>query len=354
MRRLIQLISFISSFNLLGFQAVSAQSIASSLAGYQKKLGLSVSGVSGSNFSGVAFFPHSRTLYVVDDANETVYELSTAGNLIRSISLSGFNDTEGIAYQMGNYFFIAEERLANIVRVELPLTGSGPVDRDKGVIFSISENWSNQGLEGVTYNLASSTVYAVKEINPTTLYRIKLDNDGNPTEFFKNDPFNLENTDGDAAGIYALSDGTFLIVNQMQNKLTGYSKTGKKLSELWLMMNKPEGITVDERNGTLYVVGERRELYVFENPGLTGLTPQPDIPQSGFSCAHRNPSHKRIIFNYNLPFTGKFQLAILNLKGQRIINPVDDKNISGNNQLLWNGGKFQPGIYLFVYSAGEY
>ena len=243
-----------------------AQSIAASLSDYQATLRVaSVSGVSAVSFSGVAFHAETKTLYAIDNDNAMVYEVSPSGALLRTIATSGFQDPEGIAYQADDFFFIAEEGLANIVRIKLPRSGSGPVAKSSGTAINLSsQNLANSGIEGVSYRPANKTAYAVKEIDPPRMYRITLDDAGNPKASFPNDPFSLEGKSGDAADIYALNDGNFIIVNQEQNKLEGFGPQGQALSSLPLGMKKPEGIAIDTGNGTIYVVGEPLELTVLK------------------------------------------------------------------------------------------
>lgn len=243
--------------------SAKAQSIAASLACYKKVYKTKISGISAKNLSGITFRPESKTLYLIDNKNPTVYEVTTSGKLIRRIALYGFEDTEGIAYQSDNYFFIVEERKANCIRILLPQTGSGPVLREKGFILSIAEDFENEGLEDVAYSAVTNTVYLVKECNPSRLYSVTLDSSGNPAACYKNKPFDIENIRGDAAGIYALSDGNFLLVNQEKDELVGYSSDGELLSELDLDMDDPEGVTINPDNGTIYIVGEPKKLYVF-------------------------------------------------------------------------------------------
>lgn len=339
MTTFIKISLFTGLFVATHIYSVSAQSIATNLAKFKKIFGEDLAGIPVSSISGVTFHPTSRTLYMVDDENTTVYEISTSGSLIRYIALSGFDDTEGIAYQSGNYFFITEERLANLLRVPLPATGSGPVSWDGCTVLSLAENWGNSGLEGVAYCASDTTVYAIKELAPPRLYRIALNTNGDPTDFFENDPFNIENINGDAAGIYALSDGTFLIVNQEDNKLIGYSAIGEKLSELSLNMTKPEGITVDESDSTIYVVGEPRQLFIFKNPETSIQPLSPDTPLPGFSY---------IISNSEVSITsqGKHIINIRNLTGRLVFS------YSGEGTKAYNlSGIFGRGIYFVTVIA---
>ena len=353
MKKFITIFIILNLFSICNLYLSSAQSIASSLALYHITFETDISGISGTSISGVTLYPGTGTLYVVDDANTTVYEISTTGSLIRSISLSGFDDTEGIAYQSGNDFFIVEERLANLLRVQLPQSGSGPVNWDSCVVLSIADNWGNSGLEDVAYCAGTNTVYAVKELGPSALYRITLDGNGDPASFFENDPFNIEGINGDAAGIYALSDGNFLLLNQEENKLIGYNGTGEILSELSLGMTKPEGITIDPSDSSIYVVGEPRQLFVFENPGTSTL-PDSGISSNGISFNLHVLNNKSIVFYYHLSSAAHVQLEIFSLQGKRIKTLVNRTKTAGNHQLIWNAKSIPAGVYCFMFQAVLY
>jgi uncharacterized protein YjiK len=243
-------------------------SVSVSLGEYEKVAGTDISGIDATSISGATYYYPSNTLYVVDDTKVTVYEISTEGALIGSILLSGFEDTEGIAYQYDNFFLLVEERRGNVVRAELP--SSGEVSWSDCTVINIGTGWGNSGLEGVAYSEALHAAYAVKELGPPRLYRVTFDETGSALGVFENDPFNIENISGDAADIVALADGSFLILNQEENTLFGYSASGEILSELALDMTKPEGVAVDTNSQKIFVVGEPRQLCIFEKP-QTGI-----------------------------------------------------------------------------------
>jgi uncharacterized protein YjiK len=248
---------------LFSLSLSNAQSLAASLQSYKKSYDIKISDIPAKNISGVTFHPLSKTLYVIDNHDPAIYEITLLGNLIRTISLTDFEDTEGIAYQSDNYFFIVEERKANCVRIKIPESNPCNVSRKRAAVINIADNWENNGLEGVAYVAVTRSLYLVKESHPSRLYKVSLDTDNNPKSIQKNKPFNIEGIKGDAAGISVLSDGNFLIVNQEKDRLIGYDPKGNVLSELDLDMDDPEGVTINPENNTIYVVGEPNKLYVF-------------------------------------------------------------------------------------------
>jgi len=271
---------FLSAYLFGSWYPALAQmaSLAASLGNYRSSLKVaSIEGLSVKSFSGVAFHPETQCLYVVDNDNAVIYELSVTGTLLRSISTTGFLDPEGITYQSGDYFLLSEEGLANIVRISLPRTGSGPVAHASGTLLNLGPDMGNSGIEGVSYRPGDKTAFAVKEISPSRLYRITFDAEGNPNAYLPDQPFSLAALEGDAADIWALDDGNFILVNQEKNQLIGYDSTGRPLSSLALGMSKPEGIAIDTRDETLYIVGEPMELTVWKPMG-TGLTGPRALP----------------------------------------------------------------------------
>jgi uncharacterized protein YjiK len=251
-----------------GIVPARAQSLASRLAEFQAVARVpAVAGVTAKSFSGVALHPVTRSLYVIDNDNAVVYVLDTAGTLLRAIISAGLADPEGIAYQADDYFLITEEGLANIVRLKLPRTGTNPIAKASGTVLNIGSNMANSGIEGVAYRAADHTAFAVKEIDPPRLYRIRLDSAGVPAAAFPDDPFDISKKSGDAADIAALEDGSFILVNQEQDRLEGYDAQGKALGNLPLGMAKPEGIAFDAATETIYVVGEPAEFAAFRRQG---------------------------------------------------------------------------------------
>lgn len=246
----------------------ASQSIAASLSRYAAVRSVSsVAGINARSLSGVAFHADTRTLYAVDNDNAVIYELDTLGTLRRGIATAGIADPEGIAYQGGDFFLLTEEGLGNVLRLKLPRAGAGPVAKSSGTSLNLAPNLANSGIEGVAWRPAARTAYAVKEIDPPRLYRIACDADGVPLSAAPDQPFDLSGKTGDAADLFALDDGNFLVVNQVQDRLEGYDASGKLLGSLSLGMAKPEGIAVDTVTGTLYVVGEPLEFKVFRRPG---------------------------------------------------------------------------------------
>lgn len=323
-----------------------AVSIAGSLAEYNCTLKIPIlPGINGSNLSGITFCSETGTLFIIDNGNCEIYEIDTSGILLRTITTSGFVDCEGISHHKGNYFYIAEEGTTGVVHLQIPPGDSGPIYISNTAKFFIATNWANEGLEGVCYCPSDNMIYGVKEKNSPQVYRLTLDSDGIPVAAFANDPFNIEETDGDAADIYALPDGNLLILNQEKSKLTGYSSAGDILSELSLSnMIQPEGVTVDTSSGTIYVTGETRQFCVFKKTVSVKF---------GINLQNQSLCTKKMNFSRNgncvlvlqAPQAMTLSISIFNLCG-KIVKSIKTNTVKGDNTIAFSLKGIQGNIFF--------
>ncbi len=205
----------------------AAQSIAEILVDYRMVTKKEIQS-NDSNFSGIAFDPNTGTLLVVDNKSCNVHEITTSGQIVNSISLNGFDDVEGIAFQADNHFLVSEERNGNVIRIKLPQSRSSSIYRDDCEVLYILKNTLNSGIEDVTYIPSRKSGFAVKEKDSPALFRILFDSTGKPVEYQEVTTFSWSGLDGDAAGIYALADGNILILNEIgkKNRRNGFYRKG--------------------------------------------------------------------------------------------------------------------------------
>ena len=336
------------------YARANAQSIAAALSSYQKTLSVtSVSGVNASSFSGVALQLPDRKLFVVDNDNANIYELTVTGTVVRTIATQGVTDLEGIGHFRDNTFLLAEEGGSRILRVDIPATGSGPLNFSSAPSITLGSGWANTGIEGVSYCSANNTVYAVKEISPPRLFRITLDSSGGFVSSFANDPFNIEDHEGDAADIFALNDGNLIIVNEVRNRLEGYGPTGTLLSTLSLEMRKPEGIAIDTADGTIYMVGEPREFCVFTRSTENHTLEYGTNPGFSFSMASTGLNHRPIAVRVTLPRRISVTIDCVLLDGShyRAFESVMEAGCHTLHPLI---RRLPSGITLFRCSAGSF
>jgi uncharacterized protein YjiK len=336
------------------FARANAQSIAASLSSYKKTLSVtSVAGITATSLSGLALQLPNRALYAVDNDNANVYELTVTGTVVRTITTQGITDPEGIGHFHDNTFFIAEEGNSRILRVEIPAAGAGPLNWSSAPALQLATNWGNTGVEGVSYCRTNNTLYAVKEISPPRLYRITLDDSGGFLSAYENDPFNIEDHEGDAADIFALNDGNFIIDNQERNRLEGYGPTGNLLSTLSVGMNKPEGIAIDTTDGTIYMVGEPREFSVFKR-STRDLSPgSSSKPGFSISIASTGMRERPLAAMVTLPRRAPVTIDCILLDGRdfRLYESILEV---GSHELRPLIRRLPQGISLLRFSAGPY
>lgn len=231
-----------------------------------------------SDLSGITYSPATNRLYMVQNETPTVYETDLSGNFLRTIPLSGFQDTEGIAHISGSRFAVAEERRGRITFFNiLPITTSIDYnDADYVQLPIIDEPWGgDDGLEGVSYDPETNTIFTVKEKTPKGYYSFTM-----PTSFpstlsvtdinivcdMAQNPFSLLNV----SDVYHLNQLNNIIpVTTHSLLISGDSQTliemddyCNEISSMALsVIGQPKGITMDIY-GTIYIVCEPGLLYI--------------------------------------------------------------------------------------------
>lgn len=243
------------------------------------------------DLSGVTYNPLTNTLFMVANGNTTIYETNLSGGVLRTIFLSGFDDTEGIVHISGTRYAVSEERRGRITFFDIT-TSTSTVLYGNSDYVQLPGTWNNnQGLEGVSYDPAIGEVLTVKEKTPKGFYSFPtpvsyptvLSSVNTPCNMTLN-PFGF----GDIAGLHYLgltsgfdqlsvSDHTLLLSHESLalvetdencNEISRISlNTGGGNGTLINAIPQPEGITMDD-NGTLYIVSEPNQLFIFENPNL--------------------------------------------------------------------------------------
>ena len=227
--------------------------------------------------SGITYSKETKTLFAVRNKNCIVIEMDLEGNMKRKIGLTGFDDTEGIAWIGGNRFAVVEERRRKIVVVEIgPDTVEVRYENSKK--YPVANPGRNDGLEGIAYDSVKKRFFVVKEKTPRKIYEIVLPADPAARAAIS-EPWDLQaNSMGmlDAAGTYYDSrTGHLLIVSDESKCLVECTTSGKEVSRVRLgpgriglghEIGPPEGVTLDDF-GNIYGVGEPNVFYSFTTLG---------------------------------------------------------------------------------------
>lgn len=249
------------------------------------------------DLSGVAYNSDTDTLFTVVNNPEVLVEMGTDGTILRSVTLSGFDDTEGIVHLGGDRYGVVEEGLRNFVTFQLP-DGVTSISHSSGVEAVIpignpgtASSSANLGLEGLAYDMANDHIYVVWEMsdNPGVteqeIRRFDLGSASDGVVPAMVDPFPDGALNalglGDLAGMHFVSTtNTLLILSDESNRVVEVTPTGTQLGGIIDLgdpgddaFGQPEGVTFGA-GGEIYVVGEPDEFAVY-------VTSSPQIPEPG-------------------------------------------------------------------------
>lgn len=230
--------------------------------------------------SAIAYNHDTDTLSVLGDEGDAIVEVSKTGAQLSVMTLTGFDDTEGLTYVGGGQFVLAEERLRTLFK--LTYTAGGSVARAGLPNANLGSTVGNIGIEGVSYDPRDGTFVTVKETAPQEVNRNTV-TFGTPGTAVVTSIFNPA-----SLGLIDLSDvqllaalpsliGTpdennMLIFSQESAKLLEVGPTGAVLGMFSLAgVVNAEGITID-RDGVIYIVDENDAV---SQPRMFVLAPVP-------------------------------------------------------------------------------
>ncbi len=227
--------------------------------------------------SAVAWNWDSGNLFVLGDEGDAVVEVTRTGAFVSQMTLTGFDDTEGLTYIGNGRFVLTEERLQDAY--QLTYSAGGTAARGSLPSVSLGATVGNIGIEGIAFERSTGGFLAVKEKTPQAVYQFALDFGAGgsvvPASVF--DPASLAALD--LSDIAILSNVPSLAGTPDADGLLIYSQESAKLFEVGRdgtvgstfdftgIADSAEGVTIDA-NGVIYVVDESPNLYV--------LTPVPE------------------------------------------------------------------------------
>lgn len=229
------------------------------------------------DLSGLTYNPLTGTLFGPSNGIPMIFEIDTDGNHIRTISLKGFQDTEGLVWIGGNDYFVIEERKGRAVKITIEASTIA-IDYPAEYI-QLSGDWGNNlGLEGVAYNPVAHSLYLLKEKSPAALYVVEIP-DNLPQTVTPVNLFDINTNNfgcSDFSGMHYHPNGNLLLLSHETQTLIETDMTGDEISRLelnesgaggtlWEGIVQAEGISVDNQGNT-YVVSEPNIFYKFSNP----------------------------------------------------------------------------------------
>ncbi|CAK7033116.1 MAG: hypothetical protein DELT_00443 [Desulfovibrio sp.] len=244
---------------------------------YQLALSKKVAGIN-KNLSGLTWNHDTRTLFAIVNRPPIIAELSTDGELLRTIKLRGFHDTESLEYLEDGKFVIAEEQKQQLSLVVINAQTTEIHANETQQIALGAGNAGNNGLEGLTWDFTNKVLYAGKERRPVHIYEvsgfcsvplvtkdIEVGSDSDrDRRLFVSDLSGLE-FHNRLQHLLVLSDTSKIVIE--------VDKTGQPISSLSLIRGnglpgpvpQAEGIAMDD-DENLYLVSEPNLFYVFTKP----------------------------------------------------------------------------------------
>lgn len=197
---------------------------------------------------------------------------SRAPELVRTIRLEGFEDTEAVTWMGADVVAVAEGRgtrirIFSIPRAHLdrvpavPLTQAVHVNSTRALETGIAPAAVNKGLKGLSYDARDRAFYAVVEKNPMRVVRVS-----EVTEEII-DAFDAEAALGGTVSFTDLSaicfepsTRTLLVVSGEAKRVARVSLDGSLIQAVSVPLDQPEGLALAEDLSEMLVVGTPNQL----------------------------------------------------------------------------------------------
>lgn len=204
------------------------------------------------------------TLFVLGDEGDALVEVSKTGMQLSSMTLTGFDDTEGLTYIGGGQFVLTEERLRNAYL--LTYMAGTTAARSTLPVADLGATVGNIGIEGISYDPLDGSFMTVKEKTGQEVNRNTITFGGSSvvTSLFTPSLGVTDLSDVQVLSTVTSLLGTpdednLLLLSQESSKLLEVSRAGVILSQLNLgtlgLPDSTEGVTID-REGIVYLVAE--------------------------------------------------------------------------------------------------
>lgn len=220
------------------------------------------------NVSGVTYSPVTGTIFVAMNSSTAMYEYTIHGAHLRTITLTGFSDTEGICWMYGTKFALSQESTSSTEIYIFDIDSSTTAITNTActqINTDITVN-SNNGLEGITYDSDNNWFYVAVEKqsgggNGGRVFKVTMAGAG--TEYGTLGTNLLAGGYNDLADIYyERESGHVFLIAQEQNTIIEATLAGTIVNTRATdsLFSQPEGIGFSPDGRYMFVVGENDDM----------------------------------------------------------------------------------------------
>ncbi len=224
------------------------------------------------DLSDVTYCAATDTLFTIENGTPRIQEFTRDMQHVRTITMTGFIDTEGIEWMYGTKFAVCQERspyciyIFDIDRDTTSVNASGATQITPTMTVT-----SNKGMEGLAYDPINDWFYVVveKQANGSNGGRVfKVEMDGTTTEYTALGSALSGAGYTDLGGIdWNRESRTLLLLSEEQSTVIRATLSGTIQDELTITgMTQPEGISTSPGGRWLFVFGEPDEYKMFCYP----------------------------------------------------------------------------------------
>jgi len=239
--------------------------------------------------SGLALSHGHNALWTISDDTKKIFKLSRNGDLKKHDSFEiPDKGLEGIALDpTGEFLLVVEEEGNEIIKIKVDT--QEVADRQRlaemagydTVAHYFAGSGAKKGLEGITWNKETGTIFVMKERGPGLLVEVSSDLEKIRSHQLLNDENGFRDAEVGAEDLdfsdicYDQTRDRFWIISDKakrlflydwkRNKVVQSSKLGYGKDGEYREIEKAEGIAIDPDTNRLYVVSdEEAQLYVFD------------------------------------------------------------------------------------------